>query len=183
MSEQSATDVVVLIGNPRAGSRTGALAAAVSGAVTAALAAAGRPLSGLRTLELADIVGVSFGPEPAQPSTTVDDPLGIVRRARLLVVATPTYKGSYTGLLKLFLDQYGHRELAGVVALPVAVAAAEAHRQAVGTALRELLTELGATVPVPPLAVLESAVGEPEQLADEWVSTNGPALVEAFATG
>jgi FMN reductase len=174
-------DIVELIGNPRVGSRTRTLADAATTAIAATLEAGGVRLLGTQTLELAEIVAVSFGPDPATPTTTVDDPHGIVRAARLLVVATPTYKGTYTGLLKVFLDQYGHRELAGTVAVPVGIAAAEPHRQAVGTSLRDLLIELGATVPAPPLAVLEKELGDPDQVAADWVARNGRFLLDAFA--
>src|SRR5262245_20449191 len=116
MSEQ----IVVLIGNPRPGSRTRVLAEATAASLSAALADAGVALDGVRVLELAEISAVSFGADPVRPSTVVEDAHTVVRGSRLLVVATPTYKGTYTGLLKIFLDQYGHRELAGVAAVPVA---------------------------------------------------------------
>jgi FMN reductase len=174
-------DVVELIGNPRRGSRTRALADATTSAVVAALDSARVRLAGERILELADIVSVSFGPDPVPPPVTVDDPHGIVRSARLLIVATPTYKGSYTGLLKIFLDRYGHRELAGVVAVPVAIAASAAHRDSVSANLRGLLAELGATVPAPPVAVLESELDSPDRIAAEWVDRHGHLLVDVFA--
>ncbi|GAA5186292.1 NAD(P)H-dependent oxidoreductase [Rugosimonospora acidiphila] len=175
------SDVVALIGNPRPGSRTRILAeAAAATAVTAVAAAAGPTLDGVRVLELAEISAVSFGPGPAQPSASVDDPHALVRQARLLVVATPTYKGTYTGLLKVFLDQYAHRELAGVVAVPVAIAAAEPHRQAVVAALEALLAELGATVPAPALAVLEPALTDPKRLAAQWAADHASALADAL---
>jgi FMN reductase len=174
------SDVVELIGNPRAGSRTRTLADAVTAAVLANLDKAGVTLEGVQVLELAEIVAVSFGPEPATVTRPVPDALDLVRTARVLVVASPTYKGSYTGLLKIFLDRYGHRELAGVVAIAVGVAAAEPHRQAIGAALAELLTELGATVPAPPLAVLESSLGDPHTLATGWADAHTAALAAAL---
>ena len=175
------SDVVVLVGNPRPGSRTRILAEATAAGLVSTLAeTAGLTLDEPRVLELAEICAVSFGPGPTGPSTVVVDPHGIVRRARLLVVGTPTYKGTYTGLLKVFLDRYGHRELAGVVAVPVAVAAAEPHRQAVADGLEALLVELGATVPVPALAVLESRLTDPEQLAAQWATEQASSIVDAF---
>jgi FMN reductase len=177
------SDVVVLVGNPRPGSRTRILAGATAaGILSTAVGSAGSNLDGPRVLELAEIGAVSFGPGPAQPSTVVDDPHGIVRGARLLVVGTPTYKGTYTGLLKVFLDQYGHRELAGVVAVPVAVAAAEPHRQAVAAGLEALLVELGAAVPVPTFAVLEQQLADPARVAARWVAENAPSIVDALKT-
>jgi len=91
-------------------------------------------LSGPAVLELADIATISFGqPVPVAPSPAAPiragEPFRLVREARLLVVATPAYKGTFTGLLKIFLDQLGGREFAGAAAVSVAVAAAEPHRR------------------------------------------------------
>ncbi|MDG4797923.1 NAD(P)H-dependent oxidoreductase [Micromonospora sp. WMMD1082] len=169
--------VVELIGNPRSGSRTRALADAAADELSTR---AGGRLVGRQVLELADAVGVTFGPEPAVAAGPVDDPFALVRAARLLIVATPTYKATYTGLLKLFLDRFGHLELAGVVAVPVAVAASEAHRRSVGAALTDLLAELGASVPAPPLAVLEAQAADPTTAAAEWASRHGTTVVETL---
>ncbi|GIH20169.1 NADPH-dependent FMN reductase [Rugosimonospora africana] len=177
------SDVVALIGNPRPGSRTRTLAEATATSIVSSLAAAGGPaLFGVRVLELAEISAVSFGPGPAQPTAVIDDPHAVVRQARLLFAATPTYKGTYTGLLKVFLDQYGHRELAGTVAIPVAIAAAEPHRAAVAAALEALLAELGATVPAPALTVLETALADPKQLAAQWAAEHAPAIADALGS-
>ncbi|NJC72275.1 NADPH-dependent oxidoreductase [Planosporangium thailandense] len=163
-------EVVELIGNPRAGSRTRAFADAVTAELTGRLARAGSPSGRPRVLELAEIAAVTFGPRPARAVAPLDDPFAPVREARLLVVATPTYKGSYTGLLKVFLDQFGPGDLAGAVAVPVAVAASPAHLAAVTTALRDLLVELGADVPAHPPAVLESRLTAPTEVAAEWAA-------------
>jgi FMN reductase len=160
---------VALIGNPRAGSRTRLL--------TDDLLAALAPAGPARVLELAELVGVSFGPQPAYGASAVVDPFEAVRSARLLVVSTPAYKGSYTGLLKIFLDQFGPGALAGAAAIPVAVAASPAHRDATASALSTLLSELGAAV-LPPLAVLESDLPAATPIAD-WVATHGPTLLSA----
>ena len=166
-------DVVVLVGNPRAGSRTRGLAEAVARAL---LERSGGPRGAVQVLELAEFVGVSFGPGPAYGAKADPDPFVSVRSARLLVVATPAYKGSYTGLLKIFLDQFGHRELAGVIAVPVAVATSPAHADAAASALREVLVELGARVPAPPLAVLESRLADAGEIAARWANQHAASL-------
>src|SRR5262245_33786703 len=130
-------DIVTLVGHPRLGSRTRVLAEATTDALTALLTAAGADIQGTRMLELAEIAAVSFGPGTALPLRPVDSPHDLVRSAKLLVVASPTYQGSYTGLLKVFLDRFGRCELAGVVAVPVAIAADRTHRDRVATGLRE----------------------------------------------
>ncbi|MEK8226136.1 NAD(P)H-dependent oxidoreductase [Oerskovia sp. M15] len=101
--------------------------------------------------------------------------------ARVLVVATPVYKGSYTGLLKAFLDLYGPDGLAGVVAVPVVVSGNPAHALAGEVHLRPLLVELGATVPARTLTVLDSQLGEAElaSTVDAWLDRAGGALLRA----
>lgn len=158
-------DVVVLIGNPRAASRTRKLAEAFAQAWLDRL---GPSPSDVDVLELAEIVGVSFGPQPVHGNTSGDDPFATVRAARLLIVATPAYKGSYTGLLKVFLDQFGHKELDGVPAVALAVAASPAHAEAAASALGDVLAELGARLVAPPLAVPESRLADGDEIAARW---------------
>jgi FMN reductase len=113
--------------------------------------------------------------------TPDDEAVSAVLGAGTLVVASPTYKGSYTGLLKTFADALPAQALAGVVAVPVMTAAAPAHRHAVESYLRPLLLELGATVPVPGLSVLESELDGLEGRLDDWALAALPVL--AAATG
>lgn len=70
-----------------------------------------------------------------------------VAAADLVVFATPTYKATYTGLLKAFLDRYGTNGLAGVVAIPVQTGGNMGHSMSPTHTLAPLLLELGATLP------------------------------------
>lgn len=130
-------ELVVLVGNPRAGSRTRAVAEHVASFLPSAPAV---------VLDLAELAGVSWTSEPGVAAQPVDDAVDLVRGARHLVVATPSYKGTYTGLLKLFFDRFPHLGLEGVAALPIAVAASPAHATATADDLTRLLRELGAHV-------------------------------------
>lgn len=172
------TDVVTLIGNPRAGSRTRTLADTVTSALVARV---GADLAGSATLELSDVVGVSFSPdEPARPTSGLPDPHALVRGARLLIVATPAYKGSYTGLLKVFLDQVKPGDLAGAVAVAVAVAASDDHLRQLAAALDLLLADVGARVPAPAVALHEARLGDAETVVAQWVDTHAKAIAEAL---
>src|SRR4051812_5382900 len=94
--------VVVVVGNPQAASRTRTAAEAV-----ATLVADG---ASSETIDLAD-----HGPDLlGWGSPVVADLKATVLGASILVVASPTYKAAYTGLLKLFLDQFGSGELGGL---------------------------------------------------------------------
>lgn len=78
-----------------------------------------------------------------------------VRSSTVLVVASPTYKGTYTGLHKLFLERFERNSLAGVVAIPLMLVASSEHALAGELHLRPLLSELGASSPTPAVWALE----------------------------
>src|SRR5580692_1410418 len=73
----------------------------------------------------------------------------LVESADLLVVASPTFKGTYTGLLKLFLDQFGKGELNQLTTFVVMLGAAPQHALAPELTLRPVLVEIGASCPAP----------------------------------
>ena len=145
-------EVVVLVGNPRPGSRTRSVAERLATELGADAAV---------VLELADLSGVTWTAEPAVPAAADEQALDTVRAARILIVATPSYKGTYTGLLKLFLDRFEAQALAGVTAIPVAVAGSPDHASATAADLARLLGELGAEVPAT-VALLESQLAAPD---------------------
>ena len=49
----------------------------------------------------------------------------------IVIFASPTYKASYTGMLKAFLDRYGSNGLAGTIAVPVMTGGWAGHSLAV----------------------------------------------------
>jgi len=62
-----------------------------------------------------------------------------------VVVASPTYKATYTGLLKIFLDRFaGGTGLSGL-AVPLMLGAGPAHALAPELTLRPVLAEIGGT--------------------------------------
>jgi FMN reductase len=79
-----------------------------------------------------------------------------VRECAVCVYASPTYKGSYTGLLKLFLDLVPTDGLAGTLAFPLMLGAAMGHAMAPDLLLKPVLVELGAACPARGLYLLES---------------------------
>jgi FMN reductase len=157
------TDVAVVVGNPRPSSRT------LDAAVLVARELAGRD-PGL-VVDLADLGTRLLAPADPEVSRLVAD----IGDADLVVVASPTYKATYTGLLKLFLDRFpGGTGLTGV-AVPLMLGGGPAHALAPELHLRPLLTELGAVVPVPGLYVLDSRHDQPDAYAD-WLATARPVL-------
>jgi FMN reductase len=96
-------------------------------------------------------------------SGAVETALTAVSGARLLLVGTPVYRASYSGLLKCFFDLLPQDGLAAAVAIPIATGAGSAHALVIDHALRPLLASVGA------LVVATGVYGTDTQFGD-----NGP---------
>ncbi|HEY6426712.1 MAG TPA: NADPH-dependent FMN reductase [Acidimicrobiales bacterium] len=161
--------VCVVVGNPKAASRTLTVAEAVA---TAAAEAADLAGTARATFDLA-----TLGPELFDwSSDRVHAAVDIVRHTTLAVVASPTYKATYTGLLKSFLDWFSTSDLAGVTVVPLMVGAGPQHALAVEVHLRPVLVELGATLPTRGLFVLESQLEDLDEVLAAWLTEAGPRL-------
>jgi hypothetical protein len=112
----------------------------------------------------------------------VGEAVAALRAAEVAVVASPTYKATYTGLLKLFLDQVGTGDLAGVVAVPFMLGAGPAHALAPDLLLKPVLVELGATTPTRGLYLLDRTWDAPGPLED-WLAAAGPQVAAARTAG
>ena len=149
-------DIAVVTGNPKPASRT------LEAAVMVAEALADRPPE-----VVVDVV--TLGPgllgwgDPA-----VGAAVESVQRSPVVVFASPTFKATYTGLLKLFLDQIPTDGLAGVVAVPLMLGAGPGHQLAPELLLKPVLVELGASCPTKALYLLESDYRRPSAL-EHWL--------------
>jgi FMN reductase len=166
--------VGVVVGNPKPRSRTLEVAEAVATAAAEAAGLAGAPRV---TLDLADLGPSLFD----WTSTPVREAVDAVRGCSLAVVASPTYKASYTGLLKSFLDWFSTTDLDGVVVVPVMVGAGPQHALAVEVHLRPVLVELGAILPTRGLYVLEDQLPEIDAVVAAWSVEAAPRLRLAVA--
>ncbi|GAA0985872.1 NAD(P)H-dependent oxidoreductase [Acrocarpospora macrocephala] len=148
--------VVTVVGNPKPLSRTFRAAEAVVAALV------GRPPD-----EAVDIIGL--GADLMDwTSSTVAQKVDLLASADLAVIASPTYKGSYTGLLKIFLDRIAAGRLAGVTAIPVMLAADPRHALAGEVHLKPVLSELGASCPTSAVFLHEDRFDDPAAL-DAWL--------------
>jgi FMN reductase len=163
--------VTVLCGNPKPGSRTLKIAETL---VSRLLPPGGYAMT---TIDLAEHAGQIF----EWPSDDMVALNQVVVQSDLLVVASPTYKATYTGLLKGFLDRYAADGLAQVVAIPVMTGGDLRHAMGPEVNLRPLLVELGAAVPTRALYFVMSDMEKLEERIDEWIVTNA-ALLRSSAT-
>ena len=153
----------VVVGNPKPGSRTLQAARHVARELT------GREAD--LTVDLAELGVRLFDWDDEEVRRLVAE----VGDADLVVVASPTYKATYTGLLKLFLDRFaGGTGLSGA-AVPLMLGAGPTHALAPELFLRPLLTELGAVVPVRGLYVVDTQHDRPEAYAD-WLAIARPVI-------
>lgn len=157
------TTTAVVVGNPKPQSRTLAAATHVA-----------RELSGAEPDLVVDLATLGAAIlDWSDP--TVADLVKQVGAADLVVVASPTYKGAYTGLLKLFLDRFaGGTGLSGV-AVPLMLGGSPAHALAPELLLRPVLTEIGGTVPGRGLYVVDAQHDDPAAYAD-WLAATAPVV-------
>jgi FMN reductase len=73
----------------------------------------------------------------------LDEALAWAQAARVLVIATPVYRATYSGLLKVFFDLLPHGALAGTIVIPIATGGSAAHQLALDHGLRPLVASLG----------------------------------------
>lgn len=153
----------IVVGNPKPRSRTYEAAELVVEWLTGA--------SPDLALDLADI-----GPALLDWSDpTATQAVAAVQACRLVVVASPTYKATYTGLLKLFLDRVGAGALTGVTAVPLMLGGDWRHSLAPEVFLKPVLAELGASCPTRGLFLLDSDYAESDVLST-WLAQSRESL-------
>jgi FMN reductase len=155
--------ISVVVGNPNPTSRTLHIATGLADRLAAQLRA-----DQLDTFDLAQFASGMF----TWPNDELTDVLERVSASDLVIVASPVYKGTFTGLLKAFFDRYDTDGLAGVTAIPVMSVGSPLHGLAAEVGLRPLLVELGASVPTRSLVFLMAQFSDLDSVLDDWVSRN-----------
>ncbi|PJJ63771.1 NADPH-dependent FMN reductase [Compostimonas suwonensis] len=152
----------IIVGNPKTGSRTRDAAERLAAALGAETV----------VIEVAELgAGVLGFGDPV-----VAEAVARVQAAELVIAASPTYKGTYTGLLKVFLDQFATGTgLAGQVGIPIMLGAGPAHALAPELTLKPVLVELGAICPAQGLYQLDSRYAADDSLT-AWVDRWGEAV-------
>lgn len=144
MASPAPLNVVAVSGSLRSPSTTTALLQRILDTVSAA-----RPAEG-RIVELAPLAAdLAVATTGGARSATVTSLLEAVAAADLLVVGTPVYRGSYTGLFKVFVDLVDQSALAGMPVLLAAGGGSDQHALVIEHELRPLFGFFQAlTVPV-----------------------------------
>ncbi len=75
---------------------------------------------------------------------TITPALQAVSAANAVIIATPVYKASYTGILKAFLDLLPMTAFTGKLVMPIATGGSPAHLLMLDYALKPVISTLGA---------------------------------------
>jgi FMN reductase len=160
--------LVIVVGNPAGTqSRTLAVAEAIADALVDDVAGVERTV-----IDLAEVAASVFD----WNSEPIAGLVSVLADADLAIIASPTYKATYTGLLKAFLDRYGTNGLGGVTAVPVMTGAGPGHAMAPDVYLRTLLVELGASVPTRSVYFTTDKMEDLGTFAADWAAANREAL-------
>jgi FMN reductase len=163
--------IAVVVGNPKPASRTRAVAELVAGHLATICGAEVD-----ETIDLADHGPALLGwgdPEVAALKERV-------LTSAAVVVASPTYKACFTGLLKLFLDQFDAGELSGSPTVAVMTGGSAAHSLAVDVHLVPVLSEIGASLPARGLYVAGPEIEAPDDALARWQREAAGALARAL---
>jgi FMN reductase len=158
--------VTIVVGNPKPRSRTFEAATLVAQKLTGSAP----DLS----VDLTDLgAGLLDWADPKVAET-----VAAVQASELVIFASPTYKATYTGLLKLFIDRFSAGSLHGVTAVPLMLGGHWRHYLACDLLLKPVLVEIGATCPTRGLFLLDSDYAESEEL-ENWLTVAGPQVQAA----
>lgn len=123
-------DLVALNGSPSATSKTHAVAA------TAVECEGAGTVVDLGSLDAGALLGRSV--DPATRAA-----LDAVAEARVLLIVTPTYRATFSGLLKVFFDLLPNSALTETVCILAATGGSEQHYLALDNGLRPMVASMG----------------------------------------
>ncbi len=127
---------VIISGNPKPASRLTGLIHYVRDRLSAASAFGGQV--DVAALPAEDLIRARFD------SPAVAEAHALVAAADAVIIASPVYKASYTGVLKTYLDLLPQKGLADKIVTPLFIGGTIAHLLAIDYALKPVLAALGA---------------------------------------
>lgn len=144
------TNVVAIAGSPSHPSRT----SAVLKYAESILESEGlkNDLLVVRDLPAEDLLFANF------ESPALNKAKALVEQASGVIIATPIYKASYTGILKAFLDLLPSGAFSGKVILPIATGGTLGHLLAIDYALKPVIATLGARYVLGGVYLLDSQI-------------------------
>jgi len=104
-----------------------------------------------------------------------------VEQSDAVIIASPVYKASYTGVLKAYLDLLPQKGLEGKLVLPLMIGGTAAHLLSIDYALKPVLSALGARHILGGVFAVDSWVTKTEQGGYELTEELKSRLEDAMA--
>lgn len=142
------SNIVIISGSPTHPSRSFAIASYVKKLLTAK----GNQVEhiNVRDLPPEDLVTANFN------SPAINQALAQIGQAQAVIVISPVYKASYTGVLKTFFDLVPEKGLSKKIILPIANGGSIAHLLSLEYAFKPLFSILGSQVILPGVYLVDS---------------------------
>lgn len=110
-----------------------------------------------------DLIHARFG------SPAIIEANQIVEAADAVIIASPVYKASYTGVLKTFLDLLPQKGLNGKVIAPLFIGGTIAHLLSIDYALKPVLASMGAKLYVSGVYAIDAQISRTQEPNEEPV--------------
>ncbi|WP_141505263.1 NADPH-dependent FMN reductase [Paenibacillus luteus] len=131
-------NIVIISGSPNASSRLNAITQYVENN----LSAKEHTVKVITVVDLPaeDLIHARFG------SPAIVEANQVVEGADAVIIASPVYKASYTGVLKTFLDLLPQKGLDGKIITPLFIGGTIAHLLSIDYSLKPVLASMGAKI-------------------------------------
>lgn len=129
-------DILTIAGSPSENSRSGAILAYAQAILEERLLST--EIVTVRDLPAKDLLLANWD------NPTIQASLAQVVEAPAIIIATPVYKASYSGILKSYLDLLPQNVLKDKIVLPIATGGSPGHLLSIDYALKPVLSALGA---------------------------------------
>lgn len=126
--------IVAISGSPKPLSRTRDLVTDIQSRIA-------QEVGGITDLvDIADLVSCLAVASREEAAPSLASALQSVEKADFLVIGSPVYKGSYTGLFKHFMDLLDYKALAGIPVALLAIGGSDRHALVIDHQLRPLFS-------------------------------------------
>ncbi len=132
------SNIVIISGSPNASSRLNGIVQYVQTKLEAYVQKAN--LINVVSLPPEDLVYANFA------GSAILEANALVEQATVVIIASPVYKASYTGVLKAYLDLLPQKALLGKVVAPLFIGGSMAHLLSIDYSLKPVLSSMGAKV-------------------------------------
>lgn len=154
-------NIVIISGSPNASSRLNGITQYVEQQLIEKNIAV--DLITVVSLPAEDLIHARFG------SPAIVEANKLVENADAVIIASPVYKASFTGVLKTFLDLLPQKGLDGKIIAPLFIGGTIAHLLSIDYSLKPVLASMGAKIYVSGVYAVDSQINRTQEPNEEPV--------------